>query len=401
MNILIVVKNIRQGGVVKAAINYKKCLELIGYNLKFYIIENANKEYIKFYNIKKKDIYNKNYNKKWIPDIGFIISHGITLKNFNSLNNIFLTKWLEVNIFAVPSVYENRLVESFQLSKWMRFLYKLRGGIHKGKILPHAVNLRDFFYQKKDIIRKKYKIPKKSKILLRVGQNSIGKWSSLILKAFKILRLKDSNFFLVLLGAPKELLKSINDLDSNINSKIIILKFNKDYKYLRNLYSEADLFWHIADQGESFGYVLAESLLCKTPVITLQTPWADNTQAEMIGASSGGVVCHTVSDFVNQSINLINSKKRYSRSLFYGEKFIKNNYSINSISLLLKKNINNLEDSTSEIHVPLKEIIKILDFGSYSLRAKLIILYYKIVMIIFKSKFFMFSRLIKKLNYLI
>jgi hypothetical protein len=45
----------------------------------------------------------------------------------------------------------------------------------------------------------------------------------------------------------------------------------------------------------------------------------------MIGASSGGVVCHTVSDFVNQSINLINSKKRYSRSLFYGEKFIKNN----------------------------------------------------------------------------
>ena len=401
MNVLIVVKNINQGGVVRAAINYKKCFELIGYNVKLYVIENANKEYIRFYNIKKKDLYNNNLKEKWIVDIGFIISHGITLKDFISLDNFFRTKWFEINIFSVPSVYENRLVESFQLSKWMRFLYLLRGGIHEGKILPHPVNFNDFFYQKNNLIRKKYRIPKNSKILLRVGQESIGKWSPLIIKAFKIINLSDPNFFLVLLGAPKELIKLIYDLDSNIKNKIIILKFNKDYKYLRNLYSEADLFWHIADQGESFGYVLAESLLCKTPVVTLQTPWADNTQAEIIGESRGGVVCHTISDFVNQSINLINNKKRYSQSLFYGEKFIRNNYSINSISLFLKKNIINFKNSTTKIHVPLKEIVKILDFGSFSFRSKLIILYCKIVMIIFRRKSFIFFRLIKKLNYLI
>jgi glycosyltransferase involved in cell wall biosynthesis len=401
MNVLIVVKNIKQGGVVRAAINYKKCFELIGYNVKFYVVENLNKEFIRFYSLKKNEIFNKSNKKKWIVDIGFIISHGITLKDFISLDNFFRTKWIEINIFSVPSEYENRLVESFQLSKWMRFLYLIRGGIHKGKILPHPVNFNDFFYQKNNLIRKRYRIPKNSKILLRVGQESIGKWSPLIFKAFKIIYLSDPNFFLVLLGAPKELIKSINDLDSNIKNKIIILKFNKDYKYLRNLYSEADLFWHIADQGESFGYVLAESLLCKTPVVTLHSPWADNTQAEMIGESKGGVVCHTISDFVNQSINLINNKKRYSQSLFYSEKFIRNNYSINSISLLLKKNIINLKNSKTKIHVPLKDIVKTLDFGSFSFRSKLIILYYKIVMIIFRRKFFIFSRLIKKLNYLI
>jgi glycosyltransferase involved in cell wall biosynthesis len=401
MNILIVVKNIKEGGVVRAAVNYKKSFESIRCNVKFYVIENANKEYIRFYNIKKKDLYNNNLEEKWIVDIGFIISHGITIKDFISLDNFFRTKWFEINIFSVPSVYETRLVESFQLSKWMRFLYLLRGGIHEGKILPHPVNFNNFFYQKNNLIRKKYRIPKNSKILLRVGQESIGKWSSLIIKAFKIIYLSDPNFFLVLLGAPKELIKLIDDLDSNIKNKIIILKFNKDYKYLRNLYSEADLFWHIADQGESFGHVLVESLLCKTPVVTLETPWADNTQAEMIGESRGGVVCHTISDFVNQSINLINNKKRYSQSLFYSEKFIRNNYSINSISFLLKKNIINLKNSTTKIHVPLKDIVKILDFGSFSLRSKLIILYYKIVMIIFRRKFFIFFRLIKKLNYLI
>jgi glycosyltransferase involved in cell wall biosynthesis len=397
MNILIVIKNIKQGGVVRAAVNYKKCFELIGYNVKFYIIETSNKEYIKFYNIKKKEIFDKNHKKKWIVDIGFIISHGITLKNFIKLDNIFRTKWFEVNIFSVPSAYENRLLESFQLSKWMNFLYQLRGGIHEGKILPHGVNIDDFFYQKKDVIRKKYKIPKKSKILLRVGQNSIGKWSFNLLKAFKILCIKDSNFFLVLLGAPKELIESICNLDPDIKNKIIILKFNKDYKYLRNLYSEADLFWHIADQGESFGYVIAESLLCKTPVVTLQTPWADNTQAEMIGESKGGVVCHTLKDFVDQSYILINSKKKYSFSSFYGQNFVKSNYSINSISLLLKKNINDLVNTKNRFYVFSKEINKILNFGSFSLQSKLIILYYKIIMIVFKRQFFLFSKLIKNL----
>ena len=289
MNILIVVKNIKEGGVVRAAVNYKKCFESIRCNVKFYVIENASKEYIRFYNIKKKDLYNNNnLEEKWIADIGFIISHGITLKDFISLDNIFKKKLFEINIFSTPSPYENNLEESFQLSKWMRFLYQLRGGVHDGRILPHAVNSDDFFYEPKNIIRKKYKIPMKSKILLRVGQDSIGKWSFLILKAFKVLCLKDPNFFLVLLGAPDQIKKSIHNLDFDIKNRIIILNFKKDYGYLRNLYSEANLFWHIADQGESFGYVLAESLLCKTPVITLQTPWADNTQSEMIGESVSG-----------------------------------------------------------------------------------------------------------------
>ena len=36
--------------------------------------------------------------------------------------------------------------------------------------------------------------------------------------------------------------------------------------------------------------VLSESLLCETPVITLSTPWADNSQGEVIGNCVGGFV---------------------------------------------------------------------------------------------------------------
>jgi len=395
MNILIVVKNIKEGGVVRAAVNYKKCFESIRCNVKFYVIENANKEYIRFYNIKKKDLYN-NLKEKWIVDIGFIISHGITLKNFISLDNIFKKKLFEINIFSTPSPYENHLEESFQLSKWMRFLYRLRGGIHDGHILPHAVNSDDFFYEPKNIIRKKYKISRKSKILLRVGQDSIGKWSLLMLKAFKALCLKDPNFFLVLLGAPDQIKKLIHNLDFDIKNRIIILNFNNDYGYLRNLYSEADLFWHIADQGESFGYVLAESLLCKTPVITLQTPWADNTQSEMIGESKGGIVCHCISDFIDQTINLANNPKEYKNKQLMGKNFVIKNYSIRSVSLLLKKLI---FEKNQRINVNSSEdIFAILRQGIFGRCSAVLVNFYGLLLLINKHLFLIFAKFIKKIH---
>ena len=39
-----------------------------------------------------------------------------------------------------------------------------------------------------------------------------------------------------------------------------------------------DVFAHSAQQGESFGYVLAEAALCEIPIVTMATPWADDSQ---------------------------------------------------------------------------------------------------------------------------
>lgn len=58
-------------------------------------------------------------------------------------------------------------------------------------------------------------------------------------------------------------------------------------------YASIDIFLHISAIGESFGMVLAESLLCETPVITHATPWADNSQGEVIGHEIGGFVATT------------------------------------------------------------------------------------------------------------
>ena len=200
----------------------------------------------------------------------------------------------------------------------------------------------------------------------------------------------------MLLGVPEELKKLIHNLDYDIKNKIIILDFKKNYNYLRNLYSEADLFWHIAAQGESFGYVLTESLLCKTPVITFQTPWADNTQAEMIGESKGGIVCHCISDFVDQTINLIKNPKEYRKKQLKGKDFVIKNYSIRSVSLLLKKFI---FEKNQKLKVnSLEDISTILRYGIFGEYSALVVRFYVLFFFINKRLFLTFAKFIKKFH---
>ena len=50
-------------------------------------------------------------------------------------------------------------------------------------------------------------------------------------------------------------------------------------------------------------------MLCKTPVVTLSTPWFDNSQCEVIGHNIGGLVCVSKKGFKFALIELIKNKK--------------------------------------------------------------------------------------------
>ena len=70
-----------------------------------------------------------------------------------------------------------------------------------------------------------------------------------------------------------------------------------------------NIFLHISKIGESFGYVIAESLLCETPVVTLNTPWADNSQSELVGNRKGGFTIFQKKNFIKAVQMLINDEK--------------------------------------------------------------------------------------------
>ena len=72
-------------------------------------------------------------------------------------------------------------------------------------------------------------------------------------------------------------------------------------------YHSLNCFTHISKIGESFGYVLAEALMCEVLVITMLTPFHDNAQFEVVGHNHGGICATNTNEFVSAVMQLYHS----------------------------------------------------------------------------------------------
>lgn len=79
-------------------------------------------------------------------------------------------------------------------------------------------------------------------------------------------------------------------LPADIRRRVVQRPLIASDKELSVFYSSLDCFLHAANQGESFGYVLTEAMLCGCPVVTACQPFKDNSQVEVVGHLRGGVV---------------------------------------------------------------------------------------------------------------
>jgi glycosyltransferase involved in cell wall biosynthesis len=124
----------------------------------------------------------------------------------------------------------------------------------------------------------------------RVGQPNAANWHPAIFTAFAALvrRVPDSR--LVLLGLPASLRRTLGRLPDNVRRRVVELPLTDDDGTLSQVYSSFDCFLHAAAFGESFGYVLAESMLCECPAVTASTPHVNNSQVEVVRHLKGGVV---------------------------------------------------------------------------------------------------------------
>lgn len=265
----------------------------------------------------------------WCPDLVHIHSHGMKVKDIYNLKEVIVNaKFVETNVFSTPSEYEDILEYSYQLSNWCHFLYLARGGSkYKSTIVPYPVKTEAFIRSNKmDAIafREKHGIPKDAFVFGRIGQHYFGKWSLYLVDLFnKFISEVDGSCYLLIVNPPHEIINYI--AKNSINNVVIIDKLIGD-KELRDCYSSMDLFLHIANQGESFGMVLAESILCETPVITLSTPWCDNTQCEVVGDGIGGMCASTLNEFYTFMIELFNDRNKLDKLGITGRECIINKY---------------------------------------------------------------------------
>ena len=302
MKILTVVYSLGKGGTERAAQNFAEGYHNFGWDSRILgqyeggsrikeLSQLEIKVWIGTHNFVFEEI------ELWEPDFIHVHSNGISVKGILKLKNICKkAQFVETNVFSVPAPQEL----SYQLSDWCHSLYISRGGSpSKSVVVPYPVKTENF-HKSGDRecfeFREKYGIPQDVFLFGRIGQSYIGKWSHYIIDLFeKFLKEVTTDSMLLLVNPPAEIIDYCKQY--NILEKILIIDSIIGDDDLRECYSSIDAFLHIANQGESFGFVLAESLLCETPVITWNTPWADNSQSEVIGDNIGGFCSNTKTEF--------------------------------------------------------------------------------------------------------
>ncbi|MFZ4648192.1 MAG: glycosyltransferase family 4 protein [Patescibacteria group bacterium] len=250
--------------------------------------------------------------KVWRPDIIHLHSHGLKETDVNKVFDVFKkndVKVVEQNVFSTPSPWASRVDVSFQFSWWALWLYNLRGGRRsKAAIVPNPVICENFYprsHAEIKTFKDAYGIPGEAFVIGRIGQSCPGKWSIMLIDSFNKLAKDHKKLFLVVVNPPDNILEEITK--SPFKERVIHIPILYGDNGLSIAYSSFDLMIHTAEIGESFGYVLAESILCGTPVITLSTPWGDNSQCEVVGNLRGGYV-------VNSSKGIVTAVEHYLTS---------------------------------------------------------------------------------------
>jgi glycosyltransferase involved in cell wall biosynthesis len=206
---------------------------------------------------------------------------------------------LETNVFgrvdrsvASASIDVHMHLSDWCLWRWRRWLGR-RQDMPIGVVVPNPVDPEAFVpagAESRERLRSRLGLPRDAFLCGRIGQPCGGKWHAATFTAFRALATVDPTAHLLLMGLPSSLRRDLDALPAVVRRRIIELPLVDTDSELADTYSLLDAFLHASRIGESFGYVLAEAMLCGCPVVTASTPHVDNSQVEVVGHMTGGIV---------------------------------------------------------------------------------------------------------------
>jgi glycosyltransferase involved in cell wall biosynthesis len=250
----------------------------------------------------------------WNPDVIHLHSHSFGEKELAFLDRLFPGRiTVEKNIFSRPVAWTSRMDRSYQLSAWCawRFCRLAPELAPKATIVPNGADSSAFRRASADqtaAFRAEHNIPESAPVIGRIGQHYDTKWSPVLINAFNHLAAKNPDLHLLLISPSEPIRQQAGR--SPFANRITLIELLIGDDTLSIAYSAMDLFALAADQGESFGNVLAESMLCETPVVALSTPWQDNSQCEVVGHNVGGLIALTPKGFERALDTLLRDEPR-------------------------------------------------------------------------------------------
>jgi hypothetical protein len=293
--ILSIVSSLDKGGVERVATLYANEFAILGYRSVVFLYKNGtvslrNQKYLLNIEIisDKDDLFD--LLKK---EIEFIFIHNNSVPN--ELLEILSNSNHDLVEYCVWSIPDLRFKPKFslQLSEFAFYKYfksnrysKLKG-ITTPLIQPYCFELPELeegFNKNTDKV-----------VFGRIGQKSIAKWSFKYINIIKSTLEDNDNSEWLLVGCPPELIREIRKRLNYLLERITILDEVNDDNLLAQYYTSIDYFVAISDLGESFGLVLFEAISKGCYILTLSTPWLDNSQSEYIFLSGQGKVFTSLS----------------------------------------------------------------------------------------------------------
>ena len=252
-------------------------------------------------------------------------------------------RFVETNVFsrADPTATGRLFDVHLQLTRWC--LWKWRRwsrGIHPrplGAVLPYVAD-PDAFYPDPAAaraFRQAHGVPSDAVLFGRIGQPLEPKWMPALVEAFGEVARDRPAAWLLLVGAPPSVQARVRRLAPTVRARVRTLDFLHGDPALRAAYSALDVFVLAAHKGESFGMVLAESLLCRTPAVVLSRPARDNSQVEVVGHERGGLVAADARGMAEAMALLADDPERRTRLGCGGAARIRDRYAFDAVMPVL------------------------------------------------------------------
>lgn len=300
----------------------------------------------------------------WSPDIIHIHRAGIYEEKINQiiveLKNRVNPIVIETSIFSRVDykISPNIIDIHLHLTKWCFWKWRQWSkSLHYkplGTILPYSI-ICSLFYRSstQDILdcKNRLGIPQNNFVFGRIGANCEAKWHPIIISSFKHIAETNDDISLLLVSPPPSIVNLVKNLPVHIKAKVFVTPKIENDGELRLLYSSMNVMLHASRIGESFGIVLAESLLCETPVIVLSSPTKDNSQVEIIKHQQTGLVVNNAASFIQAMQEIYNCQDKAREFGENGRQDILANYDnefvCSRLDLLCKLLINNRQESDS------------------------------------------------------
>ena len=220
-----------------------------------------------------------------------------------------------------------------QLSKWCMWKWQLWARGLKppplGVVVPHMVDTEAFFpagAEARAEFRAELGVPENAFLFGRLAQPNLASWSPILFKAFARVARDDERAHLLVVGLPEVLGKHVEALAEDIRRRVIVHSFVHGDEAVRTCYSALDCFAHASMAGESFGFVLLESLLCGTPVLTVSTPARGNSQVEVVGHERGGLIATDGTSMAEAMRRMMGDASLRQRLVEQGQEWIRQEY---------------------------------------------------------------------------